>query len=214
MKRKNNIQNNVVVFVTILAFAITLAGFIVSYMMKDKTVSTELILSITATTVGVAVIPLLWTYSLLILKRVNPKKYVFFSYSKTEAELANEIKRNLETLLNENSKYRYEILIGDDIPLGIDMNAGIKELIEKSEIVILLVSDDYLSSKWCISEFKCFDFEKQKVIPIVHSHFEVLTKLPVDISNIKGLFLGTNYTSVDITELVKSLSKDLIKNQV
>ena len=202
---------NVGLYVTIFALAVTVIGYLI--IVLDGASDHTSIRYITAATTCIAVIPLVYTYTLLILKRINPKKYVFFSYAKRDTELASTIRKELDEALNRNSRYRYEILIGDDIPLGIDMSTGIEELIGKSEIIIALVSKEYVLSERCLIEFKHFDFEKQKVIPIVKSDYRLLTELPVDISNIKGVSLGTNITSVDITDLVKTLSKDIIKNQ-
>lgn len=203
-----SIQDKLAFYSTALAGIFTLGGLIASIVTQN-----EVIIHVSIVIAVAMLVPLISVYSLLILKRINPKKYVFLSYAKTDENLASDLRTLLDKELNLNSRYRYEILIGDEIPLGTDMISGLKAIIDKTEVVILIVSEDYLASKWCISEFGCFDFDKQRVIPIAYSDLSLLSKLPKDISNIKGLRLDYLYTSEELKSLTKILSEDLIKNQ-
>lgn len=160
----------------------------------------------------IVVIPLTWAYTLIILKRVNPSKNIYLSYSIEDKEIANIIATVLEKQLNCSSKYRFKLITADLVPFGANIQNTMKNDLARADIIIVIVSTHYLESSWCNQEFKEIDFEHQTVIPIVLSSFDHLSELPIDISGIKGLYLGDCQTNTLIEERLSALSKDLIKH--
>ena len=152
-------------------------------------------------------------YTLLIIKRVNPKKYIYLSYTGRDKEIAEKMILILNEQFKKLSKYRFEILTADSIPFGNDMYITMQENLAKSEIVIVIVSPSYLQSEWCINEFITISKDNKRIIPVVTEAFSDLTELPKDISNIKALSLINCKSEEDFSETMSTLAKDLIKQR-
>lgn len=152
-------------------------------------------------------------YILLIIKRVNPKKYIYLSYTGRDKEIAEKMILILNEQFKKLSKYRFEILTADSIPFGNDMYITMQENLAKSEIVIVIVSPSYLQSEWCINEFTTISKDNKRIIPVVTEAFSDLTELPKDISNIKALSLINCKSEEDFSETMSTLAKDLIKQR-
>lgn len=152
-------------------------------------------------------------YTLLIIKRVNPKKYIYLSYTGRDKEIAEKMILILNEQFKKLSKYRFEILTADSIPFGNDMYITMQENLAKSEIVIVIVSSSYLQSEWCINEFTTISKDNKRIIPVVTEAFSDLTELPKDISNIKALSLINCKSEEDFSKTMSTLAKDLIKQR-
>ena len=152
-------------------------------------------------------------HTLLIIKRVNPKKYIYLSYTGRDKEIAEKMILILNEQFKKLSKYRFEILTADSIPFGNDMYITMQENLAKSEIVIVIVSPSYLQSEWCINEFTTISKDNKRIIPVVTEAFSDLTELPKDISNIKALSLINCKSEEDFSETMSTLAKDLIKQR-
>lgn len=152
-------------------------------------------------------------YTLLIIKRVNPKKYIYLSYTGRDKEIAEKMILILSEQFKKLSKYRFEILTADSIPFGNDMYITMQENLEKSEIVIVIVSPSYLQSEWCINEFTTISKDNKRIIPVVTEAFSDLAELPKDISNIRALSLINCKSEEDFSETMSTLAKDLIKQR-
>lgn len=152
-------------------------------------------------------------YLLLVIKRINPKKYIYISYANMDKEIAEKVSSILNAQFKTLSKYRFEILTADSIPFGKDMYATMQENMSKSNIVIIIVSQAYLHSEWCIKEFTTICEKDKLIIPIVTKSFADLAKLPKDISNIKALSLINCESEKDFVRAISTLAKDLIKQR-
>ena len=150
---------------------------------------------------------------MLIIKRVNPKKYIYLSYTGQDKEIAEKVILVLSEQFKKLSKYRFEILTADSIPFGNDMYITMQENMSKSEIIIVIVSPSYLQSEWCLNEFTTISKDNKRIIPIVTETFSDLAKLPKDISNIKALSLINCKSEEDFSKIVSVLAKDLIKQR-
>lgn len=152
-------------------------------------------------------------YSVLIIKRINPKKYIYLSYSNKDKKIAEKISLILSEQFKKLSKYRFEIVTEDSIPFGNDMRITMQENLSKSDIVIIIVSPAYLQSNWCLKEFVTISSEDKRIIPIVTDSFLDLAKLPKDISNIKALSLKDCVSEESFANAILALAKDLIKQR-
>lgn len=163
-------------------------------------------------------IPIGYLYFTILFKRVVHSRYVYISFCKADKPLAIKVKEILGVSLNKYSRYRYEILTGDDdIQYGDDMPKSVVELIQKSRAVIVIVSPDYINSKWCQLEFNSFDFAKQRIIPIIvddrqKRDYSILEELPYDMSNIKGLCIDSNATESDLERNLSIIAKSIIRD--
>lgn len=203
---KNNFQ-----IVTLLVSALALMATMVSILTSNSLFlyDNALILTLAITLVTLTSV----VYATLIIKRVNPKTYIYLSYSRKDKELAEKIATELTDQFKRLSKYRFEIITGDSIPFGNDMTSTMQENISKSDIAIIIVSTAYLQSQWCLKEFMTFSGQKKRIIPIVKESFSDLSKLPEDISNIKALSLINCESNEDFNKSMSLLAKDLIKQR-
>lgn len=203
-------KNKIEIF-SLLVAALTIMITMLS-MLRDsmllKSDNTLILLLVT-----LPVILTLYIYMLLIIKRTNPKKYIYLSYANMDKDIAEKVSSILNEQFKTLSKYRFEILTADSIPFGKDMYATMQENMSKSNIVIIIVSQTYLHSEWCIKEFTTICEKDKLIIPIVTESFADLAKLPKDISNIKALSLINCKSEKDFVRAISTLAKDLIKQR-
>lgn len=152
-------------------------------------------------------------YIMLIIRRVNPKQYIYVSYTSADKETVDCIVQMLDEELKRISKYRFEILTSDNIPFGSDIHKTMREYLEKANIVLVVVSENYLRSEWCNQEFVSFCNMDKKIIPIVTESYSHLSELPKNISNIKALSLRFCKTKTDFEDATKTLARDLVKQR-
>lgn len=150
---------------------------------------------------------------MMIIKRINPKKYIYVSYSSYDKDTANRIVATLGNQLERMSKYRFVILTADSISYGENMQEAIQKFINSADIVIILVSEGYLNSKWCMREFKVLNDMGKKIIPVVTTSFDDLEKMSNNLKEIKALSLLDCDSETDFENKLSSLAKDLIKQR-
>lgn len=150
----------------------------------------------------------------LLFRRVTPKRYIYISYASKNKVIAENIMNVLSEQLEKLSKYRFEFVTKDSIPYGNDIYLTSRENMAKSGIVIIIVSQSFLQSKWCQEEFNwAFEHDK-RIIPIILESFDDLSDLPNDIGNIKALSLkNCEFGDYEFFENLKVLAKDLIRHQ-
>ncbi len=203
-------KNNIQIFsllISALALMVTMLSILTqnSLLKYDNTFVLSLAIVLVTSTA--------FLYTLLIIKRVNPKKYIYLSYTGRDKEIAEKMILILSEQFKKLSKYRFEILTADSIPFGNDMYITMQENLAKSEIVIVIVSPSYLQSEWCINEFTTISKDNKRIIPVVTEAFSDLAELPKDISNIKALSLINCKSEEDFSETMSTLAKDLIKQR-
>ena len=93
---------------------------------------------------------------------------VFISYSRKDHKWLERLKKYLKPLLQEHIWYDTEISPGED------WREAIETSLEKSQIAILLISPDYLASKWVVEAelpliLKKSQAGKLKVLPLIIS---------------------------------------------
>lgn len=202
---KNNFQ-----IITLLIAALSLIVTIFSVVDNTRLfLDNEIILAFATALVA----SLSATYVLSIIRRINPKQYIYISYTGQDKDTALLVSRILSEQFKRLSKYRFEIITVDSIPFGEDMSATMQKYIEKSDIVIVLVSENYITSEWCYNEFLSIANLNKRIIPIVLNSYSDLSRLPKDISNIKALSLSDCTSDKDFEEQLLRLAKDLIRQR-
>lgn len=195
----------------LLVSGIILMGLMVLFLLKDEfgIADNDLGLDLAFCLIGVTG----GAYFSLVTRRIRPIKYIYFSYSTADEEIANKIAASLEEELMSRSKYRFEILTADSISYGEIMRKKMAENVSKSDIMIVIVSQSYIRSQWCNEEFSKFSRMNKLIIPIVTDSFKDLEKLPKDLSNVKALSLISCDSEHDFSRQISSLAKDLIKRR-
>ncbi|MGE9949482.1 toll/interleukin-1 receptor domain-containing protein [Coprococcus catus] len=202
---KNNFQ-----IITLLIAALSLIVTIFSVVDNTRLfLDNEIILAFATALVA----SLSATYVLSIIRRINPKQYIYISYTGQDKDTALLVSQILSEQFKRLSKYRFEIITVDSIPFGEDMSATMQKYIEKSDIVIVLVSENYITSEWCYNEFLSIANLNKRIIPIVLNSYSDLSRLPKDISNIKALSLSDCTSDKDFEEQLLRLAKDLIRQR-
>lgn len=206
MKNNKNLQ-----IITLFATALSLIIALFTLVFDSNRFNTDNILIVSVLLICTVAISLM--YILLIARRVNPKQYIYISYTSADEETVHLVTSVLEEELNKFSKYHYEILSADNVPYGSDMHKTVEEYLEKSAIVIVVVSENYVTSSWCHSEFITFSKQNKKIIPIVVDSYEHLSELPKDISNIKALSLRECSSTDEFKRHITTLAKELVKQR-
>lgn len=206
MKNNKNLQ-----ITALFATALSLIMALFTLVFDSSRFNTDSILIVSVLLICTVVISLM--YILLIVRRVNPKQYIYISYTSADEETANLVSATLEEQLNKFSKYHYEILSADSVPYGSDMHKTVEEYLEKAAIVIVIVSENYVTSSWCHREFMSFSNRNKKIIPIVVDSYRHLSRLPKDISNIKALSLRECTSTDEFKRQITSLAKELVKQR-
>lgn len=152
-------------------------------------------------------------FILQILRRVNPKQYIYISYSTENEEIADSISKILSEQFEKLSKYRFEIRTADSVPYGEDMYATVQRYIDESDIIIIIVSAAYIDSEWCRNEFNSIVSSGKKIIPIIMNSYDDLSRLSVDVSNIKALSLQNCTSEKEFESQLLLLAKDLIRQR-
>ena len=156
---------------------------------------------------------LFMTYSLLLVRRINPKQLIYVSCTTRDKEVAHLVSRILSEQFERLSKYRFEIVTADSVPYGDDMAATVQKYISKSTMAIVLVSNSYIESVWCSKEFSLITEANKKIIPIVLESYSDLSRLPKDISGIKALSLSGCSSNEEFEEQLLRLAKDLVRQR-
>lgn len=154
-----------------------------------------------------------YTAVFTVFQRIKPKKYIYISYARDNKEIAEMIISEMNDQFKKTSKYRFEIFTADSVSYGYDMEKMVESYIEKSYIIIVIVSQRYLNSEWCKNEFISFMGKGKTIIPVVTESFEDLSQLPVNLSGIKALSLINVETDSEIKKQLSKLVVDLIKQR-
>lgn len=203
-------KNDIQIF-TLLISALALMLTMLSILTQNSVFQYDNILVLSLATILVTLTGFI--YAILIIKRINPKKYIYLSYAGIDKEIAEKTAIILNEQFRILSKYRFEIITADTIPFGNDMYITMKDNMLKSDTVIIIISHAYLQSEWCLKEFTTISNEDKRIIPIVTESFDDLAKLPRDISNIKALSLIHCRSEEDFCKTMSVLAKDLIKQR-
>ncbi len=97
---------------------------------------------------------------------------LFFSYSHKDEDLRNELETHLATLRREGL---IEAFHDRRIPAGAHLDDAIDAYLEEADVILCLVSPDFIDSKYCYSREMTRALEKDaageaKVIPVIVRH--------------------------------------------
>lgn len=151
---------------------------------------------------------------------MNPKDYsvkIFVAYSRKDKELLEMLRKNLVIL--QRARLVEQIWYDGLIEAGDKWEDTISKSIEDSDIILLLISSDFISSDYCYNvemkkALQLHEEGRTKVVPIIlrecmweYSDFAQLQALPKNGKAIQGDFWKND--DIAFTEVVKSLM-DLI----
>ena len=123
------------------------------------------------------------------------KVKIFFCYAREDERLMNKLKKHLKPLQHEGL---IDVWHDRDISAGLDWEHEIKQHLDEAQIILLLVSPDFMASDYCYSKEMKQALERHKrgeayVIPIILRHvdwqrapFGKLQSLPTDGKPVKS----------------------------
>ena len=130
---------------------------------------------------------------------------IFISYSSKNEELAKLLKDFLQMGMGIA---RDEIFCTADsytLLTGEEFIESIRNGIEKSEAVILLITEEYLKSQFCLAEMGAAWYSQKKVYPLLTVKYELLENTPI-----KGLQMRRLDASRDIGAVYDEFYKNEI----
>lgn len=112
-------------------------------------------------------------------------KPIFISHAAADKAIADEVVDLLNTAMqiNVTEDVFCSSVYGCNIPPGVDFKRFIKEQIQTPKIVILLVSEQYLASAFCLAEAGASWAMSHRAIPLVVP--------PIKFSDLKAVLEGT-----------------------
>lgn len=145
---------------------------------------------------------------------------IFFSYSHKDEQLRNELEAHLAMLKRQGL---VEVWHDRRITAGNDLGGEISDHLEEADIVLLLVSPDFLNSDYCydIEMQRALEKHRQgeaRVIPIILRHcdwhpapFGKLLALPIDGKPVVK-FPDRDEAFLEIVQGVRKAAEELSKN--
>ncbi len=156
----------------------------------------EILLGTIASIMGIVI-------SFFILKSINRKREgtVFISYSHKDKKFIEKLVQSLKTR-------RFNVIYDEDIVrVGDNIKETILHSIDKSDVIILVLSESIETENYLDYELKYAREKNKKILPII---IDNKVQIPGEISNIKYADFSKEYEN-NLRLLIKSLIKSLEK---
>lgn len=138
----------------------------------------------------------------VLMTRMLP--ILFLSHAAVDAKLAAQLTRLLAAGLDITGKQVFcSSLPGRTIPGGFNFVTKIKESLENSKVVVLLITENYIASQFCLAEIGAAWISKETVIPIVVP--------PYSRSKLEATLSITQAWRIDDDDDLNSFADDLAK---
>ncbi len=153
-------------------------------------------------------------------KNIKPSMKCFISYSHKDDDLRKSLEEHLSPLRREKLLVCWRDI---DILAGNEIDTEINEELEKSQIILLLVSASFINSEYCYGKemkyaIKRHDDKTAKVIPIILrdclwqvTPFAKLKALPKD-GNAVSSWDNPDLAFTDIAKEILKVIEDMMKN--
>lgn len=206
MKRK---WNNTIEIIALGLTAVTVSMAIFSLLTVDDadvkisamnmSLATGCIISITA------------LYLVILASGRNRKrnKKIYISYAEKDEETVRMYIKALQEILEKNSQYHVTYNNAkNSVAYGDNINDILKKVIEKSDVILLYITNNYFDSKWAMKEYNLIKESEKVIIPILLEPLDSINDYPDELHDIYALEL---YNGVDNEEKIKDLASDIEK---
>ena len=205
-KKKELIE---VLIMSIAAISVIVSIFII--LLEDNTYRID---EYSVAIITICITLITGVYLLLFLRRTSPKKYIFISYALQDFDIIKDHTELLLEILMKSKRYRYEVIDSKSaVSYGEKINDGIKKAIEKSDIILLFISDTYLKSFETQKEYILAKETEKIVIPILLEESINMAPFPKELEEIKCVELYKNLGVTEKSENIYKLGYDLLKNR-
>lgn len=206
MKRK---WNNTIEIIALGLTAVTVSMAIFSLLTVDDadvkisamnmSLATGCIISITA------------LYLVILASGRNRKrnKKIYISYAEKDEETVRMYIKALQEILEKDSQYHVTYNNAkNSVAYGDNINDTLKKVIEKSNVILLYITNNYFDSKWAMKEYNLIKESEKVIIPILLEPLDSINDYPDELHDIYALEL---YNGVDNEEKIKDLASDIEK---
>lgn len=206
MKRK---WNNTIEIIALGLTAVTVSMAIFSLLTVDDadvkisamnmSLATGCIISITA------------LYLVILASGRNRKrnKKIYISYAEKDEETVRMYIKALQEILEKDSQYHVTYNNAkNSVAYGDNINDTLKKVIEKSDVILLYITNNYFDSKWAMKEYNLIKESEKVIIPILLEPLDSINDYPDELHDIYALEL---YNGVDNEEKIEDLASDIEK---
>ena len=206
MKRK---WNNTIEIMALGLTAVTVSMAIFSLLTVDDadvkisamnmSLATGCIISITA------------LYLVILASGRNRKrnKKIYISYAEKDDATVRMYIKALQEILEKNSQYHVTYNNAkNSVAYGDNINDTLKKVIEKSDVILLYITNNYFDSKWAMKEYNLIKESEKVIIPILLEPLDSINDYPDELHDIYALEL---YNGVDNEEKIEDLASDIEK---
>lgn len=206
MKRK---WNNTIEIMALGLTAVTVSMAIFSLLTVDDadvkisamnmSLATGCIISITA------------LYLVILASGRNRKrnKKIYISYAEKDEATVRMYIKALQEILEKNSQYHVTYNNAkNSVAYGDNINDTLKKVIEKSDVILLYITNNYFDSKWAMKEYNLIKESEKVIIPILLEPLDSINDYPDELHDIYALEL---YNGVDNEEKIEDLASDIEK---
>lgn len=206
MKRK---WNNTIEIIALGLTAVTVSMAIFSLLTVDDadvkisamnmSLATGCIISITA------------LYLVILASGRNRKrnKKIYISYAEKDEETVRMYIKALQEILEKDSQYHVTYNNAkNSVAYGDNIDDTLKKVIEKSDVILLYITNNYFDSKWAMKEYNLIKESEKVIIPILLEPLDSINDYPDELHDIYALEL---YNGVDNEEKIKDLASDIEK---
>lgn len=117
----------------------------------------------------------------------------------------------LLSFLMRAKRYRFELVDAEKaVSYGENIKDALTNAIEKSDIVLLYISNSFCNSSFCSQELQTAKESQKVIIPILLEKVEDIEKFPNDLLEIKSVTLYRNLNDEQKKQEILELSKDLL----
>ena len=96
----------------------------------------------------------------------------------------------------------------NSVAYGDNINDTLKKVIEKSDVILLCITNNYFDSKWAMKEYNLIKESEKVIIPILLEPLDSINDYPDELHDIYALEL---YNGVDNEEKIEDLASDIEK---
>lgn len=206
MKRK---WNNTIEIMALGLTAVTVSMAIFSLLTVDDadvkisamnmSLATGCIISITA------------LYLVILASGRNRKrnKKIYISYAEKDEATVRMYIKALQEILEKNRQYHVTYNNAkNSVAYGDNINDTLKKVIEKSDVILLYITNNYFDSKWAMKEYNLIKESEKVIIPILLEPLDSINDYPDELRDIYALEL---YNGVDNEEKIEDLASDIEK---
>lgn len=136
-------------------------------------------------------------------------KKIYISYAEKDEETVRMYIKALQEILEKDSQYHVTYNNAkNSVAYGDNINDTLKKVIEKSDVILLYITNNYFDSKWAMKEYNLIKESEKVIIPILLEPLDSINDYPDELHDIYALEL---YNGVDNEEKIKDLASDIEK---